>query len=150
MSIIVSNLTFSQYIFWFIFPNLFLHLCSSKLCFPHYNLKQSKKTSCGVHEMRRRRRHLSLQACVPKRIAITILESPLMTFEIPKEHVEIARILQVGKSCWDFLQNGLCKITIAILTLSPSSVLGWCRRHLELPRWSTSWTWVHCEEVLSG
>lgn len=53
-----------------------------------------KKQSCEVHEMLHSRRHLSLQACVPKRIAITILESLLITFEIPKEHVEIARILQ--------------------------------------------------------
>lgn len=41
--IIVSNLTFSEYIFWFIFPNLFLHLSSSKLSFPHYNYQSKAK-----------------------------------------------------------------------------------------------------------
>ena len=64
-----------------------------------YIFKAMKKQSCEVHEMLHSRRHLSLQACVPKRISIMILESLLTTFEIPKEHVEIARILQVGKSC---------------------------------------------------
>ena len=92
-----------------------------------YFLKQKKKILQSCMRRFTGKTYLSLQACDPKRIAIEILESLLMIFEIPKRHGTVARISQMGKSCWNFhnVKDGLCKITIAILTLSLNSVLGW-------------------------
>lgn len=97
-----------------------------------YFLKQKKKILQGCMRRFTGKTYLTLQACAPKRIAIEILESLLMIFEIPKRHRTVARILQTGESCWNVhnVKDGLCKIPIAILTFSPNSVLGWLFKRL--------------------